>query len=141
MLKRHLAMHKRKLILFLFAILMVGYTTGQTVNSLYYMDNLPQASKLNPARMPNCNFYLNLATVNARVFSSFGPGLILNSNNVINDTLRMPYYNENLWNDFLNQLDDPNSMRFETEVGYGFGFKAKNGYYHFDIRGIDFFFQ
>lgn len=114
-------------------VLMVSAMTGQTNNSLYYMDNLPQASKLNPARMPNCNFYINLPNVAFKTISDIGPQQFITHDNVVNDTLRMPYYNEDLWNNFMDKLNDPISLMFETEVGMGFGFRAGRGYWHFDV--------
>lgn len=113
--------------------LLVSVSKGQTSNSLYYMDNLPQASKLNPARMPNCNFYINIPNVAFKTITDIEPGLFITRDNVVNDTLRMPYYNEDLWNNFMDKLDDPISLMLETEVGLGFGFRAGRGYWHFDL--------
>lgn len=106
---------------------------GQLVNSMYYMDNLPQASKLNPARMPNCNFYINLPNVSTKIMTGLGPQHFLTNDNVVKDTLRMPYYNEDLWDDFMDKLDDPISLMLETEIGFGMGWRKNRGYYHFDI--------
>lgn len=108
-------------------------SSGQLVNSLYYLDNIPQASKLNPARMPRCNFYINWINVNANMFTELGPQHVYNTNNIVDDTLRMPYYNEDMWQNFLNDLHDPVSFSTESEIGLGFGFKTKEGYFHFDL--------
>ena len=122
-----------RFVILVFVIISFTNSQAQLVNSLYYLDNLPQSSKLNPARMPNCNVYLNLVNVNTKLFSDFGPQLVLTQDNVVNDTLRSPRYNQELWENFLDKLDDPMSLKLETEVGIGFGFRAKRGYYHFDI--------
>lgn len=106
---------------------------GQLVNSIYYLDNLPQTSKLNPARMPKCNFYINVMNVNTSLFTELGPQQVLTQDNVVDGVLRMPYYNQTMWDNFVNSLNDPISLRGETEAGLGFGFRAKKGYFHFDI--------
>ncbi|MFB6342220.1 DUF5723 family protein [Saccharicrinis sp. FJH62] len=126
-------MQKIKVIALFIAVFWGLNANGQLVNSLYYMDNLPQASRLNPARMPNCNFYINVMNVGTSMFTELGPQHILTQDNVINDTLRMPYYNETLWNEFLDKLHDPISLNLETEAGMGFGFRAGRGYFHFDL--------
>ncbi|MFB6318928.1 DUF5723 family protein [Saccharicrinis sp. FJH54] len=126
-------MQKIKVIALFVAVFLSMNAKGQLVNSLYYMDNLPQASRLNPARMPNCNFYISMMNVGTSMFTELGPQHVFTQDNVVNDTLRMPFYNETLWNDFLNKLHDPISLNFETEAGVGFGFRAGRGYFHFDL--------
>ena len=131
--KKSRIMQKIKVIALFIAVFFGLNAKGQLVNSLYYMDNLPQASKLNPARMPNCNFYINMLNVGTSMFTELGPQHMLTQDNVINDTLRMPYYNETLWNNFLDKLHDPIALNLETEAGVGFGFRAGRGYFHFDL--------
>ena len=45
---------------------------AQTQNSLYFMDGIPQMNRVNPARQPECGFYIGipgLSPLSTQVFS------------------------------------------------------------------------
>ena len=56
----------KKIIIPILTMLLWQGATAQTSLSLYYMDNVPQVSILNPARQPRCNMYIALPSVSFR---------------------------------------------------------------------------
>jgi len=50
-----------KIIFSLALLIGVGLQTwAQTQNSLYFMNGIPQSNRINPARNPDCGFYIGI---------------------------------------------------------------------------------
>ncbi len=108
---------------------------GQNVSSHYFLDNLPESSKLNPAFMPNCKFYLDLPGIGNSYFgltSDIGIQDVLTSANN-GDLLNLPFNNPALMDDFLGTLSKFSFLETEANINLlGFGFKTDYGYFHFN---------
>lgn len=124
---------KTKIYILLIALGMaLPIAKAQVVSSLYFMDNLPQSSILNPAFAPNYNFYLGLPVinnVNIHLGSDIGLGDI--------------YSNEQfLWNDYANLskpfLENlPKTSYLTTELNtsiFNMGFRSGKGYIHIGVN-------
>lgn len=60
----------KKFIIPILAMLLWQDAAAQSSLSLYYMDNVPQSSLLNPARRPRCNAYVSLVSTSFRFESN-----------------------------------------------------------------------
>ena len=60
----------KRYIIPILAMLLWQGAAAQTSLSLYYMENVPQSSLLNPARMPRCNVYVALPNLTFRAESN-----------------------------------------------------------------------
>ena len=60
----------KKYIISILTILLWQSSIAQTSLSLYYMDNVPQSSLLNPARQPRCNAYVSPISMTFRAESN-----------------------------------------------------------------------
>lgn len=120
-------------------ILLLGSGTmlsGQNVSSHYFLDNLPESNKLNPAFEPNCKFYLDLPGIGN---SYFGFNSDIGFQDVVtmgNDgsTLKLPFNSPELWSQFQGTLNTLSFVESELNVNViGFGFKFNRGYFHFNV--------
>lgn len=108
---------------------------GQNVASHYFLDNLPESSKLNPAFMPNCNFYLDLPGIGstyAGLSSDIGFQDVFSMNKTTG-LLQVPFNSPDLLNSFVNGLNQSSFLETEANINlFGFGFKTDYGYFHFN---------
>lgn len=114
-----------------FLSLSIPVVKGQVATSLYFMDNLPQSSILNPAFDPNYSFYFGLPVIN-------------NTNISLNSDLGLAeiYQNgeffwnsEAAYNNFINELPTTSylSAEFNASV-FNLGFATgESGYLHFSF--------
>lgn len=108
------------------------FAKAQVVSSLYFMDNLPQSSILNPAAAPNYNFYLGIPVinnVNVHFGSDIGLGDIYSNGNYIWNNY------EELYKPFVNEL--PQTSYLTTEINtsvFNMGFRTDNGFMHIAIN-------
>ena len=131
-------MKKHILLSFLIIVSLINnkQVFSQFNSTTYYMQNLPQASQLNPAFQPNCNFYLTVVGLSV----DFGNSS-LNFDNLVTylpeedlfilpfDTLATPEIQDK----FLNSLKPVNSFMNYSNVNVGFGFRAGDNYFSFNV--------
>ncbi|MFP4619983.1 MAG: DUF5723 family protein [Bacteroidales bacterium] len=111
---------------------------AQEVNTLYFMDRIPQMSLMNPARQPVCNFYLNMPGISDINMNLGNNSLTYNDiimESPVNDSLITFLHPDANLDDFLNTLKPKNSFftQFSTNL-LGFGFRAGKGYFSFHAR-------
>lgn len=111
---------------------------AQEVNTLYYMDRIPQMSLMNPARQPVCNFYLNLPGISDVNLNAGNNSLTYNDvimESPVNDSLITFLHPDANVDDFLNTLKPRNSFftQFSTTL-LGFGFRDGERYFSFHAR-------
>lgn len=114
-----------------FLSLSIPTVMGQVATSLYFMDNLPQSSILNPAFDPNYNFYFGLPIIN-NTNVSFTSDITLDD--IYND-------GDYFWNsvegydDFVNNLHETSFFSGEVNSGvFNLGFAVgESGYFHFGL--------
>ena len=105
------------------------------VNTLYYMENVPSRSLLNPAFMPTQNFYIDLPLLSG---ISVGVGdnsfaakdlIFQQGGNVVT-----PFSPNVDRNPFLNVLRPTTSLDMESRINLlGFGFRTKIGFFTFGL--------
>lgn len=123
------------IIICLFAILSINNSKAQNTNTLYFMDNIAERNNMNPAFIPNCNFYLDFIFL-PNLYMTFG-----NNNFIFNDFI----YNQNgkpslFLNSqenidlFYNSLNPATELKFDFGLNIlSFGFKVKKHYFTFDL--------
>ena len=114
-------------------------SAAQEINTLYYMDRIPQMSLMNPGRQPVCNFYLNLPGISDVNMNLGNNSLSYNDvimESPVNDSLITFLHPDANIDDFLNTLKPKNSFftQFSTTL-IGFGFRAGESYFSFHARG------
>ncbi|MBQ8720566.1 MAG: OmpA family protein [Paludibacteraceae bacterium] len=108
---------------------------AQNTNTLYFMDNVAERININPAFMPNCNFYLDFI---------FLPNLYLNAGTnslTLNDLLYMQdgkpvtvFSSQENINKIYNTLSPTTNINFNLGLNIlSFGFRVKKNYFSFDI--------
>ncbi len=107
-------------------------TKAQVVSSLYFMDNLPQASILNPAFSPNYNFYFGLPIIN-------NVNLHLSSDIGLNDIYSNGHYvwnkYEELYKPFVNDLHKTSYISTELNTSlFNMGFRSGKNFIHLAIN-------
>lgn len=112
---------------------------GQYSNVMYYMQSVPQAHFLNPARQPLCNFYFGIPAASS-VFVNYGnnsfdvydlifPGSGPQSDSLI--TILHPSYDIG---EFIDKLKISNLQSADASVSlFSLGFRAKNSYITIDL--------
>ena len=72
------------------------FVSGQITNPLYFMSNVPQSNRINPAYQPNCGFYLGmpfLAPMKLQFSSSsLGVNDLIFPSKAVNDSLITPFH-------------------------------------------------
>ena len=119
----------------LFAIITINISNAQNTNTLYFMDNIAERNNINPAFIPNCNFYLDFIFL-PNLYMNFG-----NNNFIFNDFI----YNQNGTStlflssqqgidQFYNNLAPSTESKFDLGLNIlSFGFKVKKHYFTFDM--------
>lgn len=108
---------------------------SQEPNTLYFMDRVPQASMMNPAFVPKCNFYFGIPASNFHTNINFAPlkfNTIFPYDNV-DKTVGIFMRNDNTKASFLNALSSNNELYtdFQNDILI-FGFRIKEWYFHFN---------
>ena len=109
--------------------------TAQNTNTLYFMDNIAERNNINPAFIPNCNFYLDFI---------FLPNLYFNAgtnNLTFNDLLFMQngkpvtiLSSQRNIDRFYQSLHPTTNANFNLGLNLlSFGFKVKRNYFTFDM--------
>lgn len=108
--------------------LLVPKMKAQVPTSLYFMDNLPQSSMLNPAFDPSYKFYFGMPIIN-------GMNLNLSSDIGFDDVYKNGNFFWNSARDFKAFADNlPTTSFLTAEINtsaLNFGFAAGEGYFHF----------
>ena len=124
------------LLVFISIIPVLSYT--QEVNTLYYMDRIPQVSLMNPAKQPVPNGYLNLPAI-SDINMNIGNNTLTYDDIImespVNDSLITFLHPDANTDDFLNTLKPKNSYftQFSTNL-LGFGFRLGQSYLSFHAR-------
>ncbi len=115
-------------------LLSVISAKAQVATSLYFMDNLPQSSILNPAFSPNYNFYFGLPVINntyVSMSSDIGLGNLYNS-----ESASFAWNSQEDYTKFVNDL--PEVSFFSTELNtnvFSMGFALnEGGYFHLGVN-------
>ncbi|MCX6230441.1 MAG: DUF5723 family protein [Bacteroidetes bacterium] len=104
--------------------------TAQDGNTIYFMNSIPQSNYLNPASLPNCNFYLGFPGLSA-VGASFEIGNFTYNNMFTrraDDSLIIDK------DKLLSSMSDNNKISTDfTEQLFAMGFKIKRNYFSFSV--------
>ena len=124
---------KTKIYILLLAFCTVlPFARAQVVSSLYFMDNLPQSSILNPAFTPNYNFYFGIPVVN-NVNIHFGSDIGLGD--IYSDGQYVWNNYEGLYKPFLKSLAKTSYLTTELNTSiFNMGFRTKKGFIHIAIN-------
>ena len=122
-----------------FFALFGGHTIAQDSQTLYYMNRVPQATMMNPALQPACNFFLGLPVVSSLQLNVGNNRLALTDvimQHPTQDSLITFLHPDAEFNttDFLNKLDDNNFFYedFRTDL-LSFGFRLNTWYFSFNL--------
>lgn len=123
--------HIKYITLLTLLFLLVPRMKAQVPTSLYFMDNLPQSSMLNPAFDPSYKFYFGMPIingVNVNVSSDIGFNDVYNDGNFFWNSAQD-------FTDFANNLPKTSflSAEFNTSA-LNFGFAVDEGYFHFSFN-------
>jgi len=113
------------------------YTWAQTQNSLYFMNGVPQSNRMNPARNPDCGFYIGipiLSTLSTQI----------SSNPLAYEDLIYPHPTEDSLITFLHPLGDQeaflnklkplNVLLADTRTSFiSIGFGTGAGFFTLDL--------
>ncbi len=116
-----------------------GNTMAQDSQTLYYMNRVPQATMMNPAMQPACNFFFGLPVVSSLQLDVGNNRLSLTDvimQHPTQDSLITFLHPAAEFNttDFLNKLDDNNFFYedFRTDL-LSFGFRLNTWYFSFNL--------
>ncbi len=123
-----------------FLILTFTIATVQLVaqsNTMYYLTGAPQVYRLNPATQPQCSFFFGIPVINSFYLetynNSFGLTDVIWNDPVTNEVVH-PLSSEANLNEFLNKLNDDNSLSLELGISpISMGLGIKDMYFTFDI--------
>jgi len=135
-------LHNKIIIILISAIffIMLSFTgKGQSSQTLYFMNRIPQSNHMNPAIQPKCNFFIGLPVVSSVQISTG------NNRYVLSDII-MPHPSQDSLvtflhpeadfdkTDFLSKLGNNNSFyqEFQTDL-LSFGFRANSWYFSFNL--------
>jgi len=120
-------------------ILISKISLAQNSQTLYYMNRIPQATLMNPAIQPSCNFFLGLPAISSIQFGVGNNQLGLTDiimQNPNNDSLITFLHPDAEFDksDFLDKLDENNFFfeDFQTDL-LSFGFRANSWYFSFNL--------
>ena len=113
------------------------YTWAQTQNALYFMNGIPQANKVNPARSPDCGFYIGIPILSP-LSTQFS------SNPLAYEDIIYPHPTEDSLITFLHPLGDQeaflnklkplNVMLADTRTSVlSIGFGTEAGFFSLDL--------
>jgi hypothetical protein len=113
------------------------YTWAQTQNSLYFMNGIPQANRVNPARSPDCGFYIGIP-----ILSTLSTQL--SSNPLAYEDVIYPHPTEDSLITFLHPLGDQeaflkklkplNVLLADTRTSFiSIGFGTEAGFFTLDL--------
>lgn len=105
-------------------------------NTLYFLDGVPDASYLNAARQPECNFFLTLPLVGGS-FNYYNSAFTISDviyPNASGDSLITPFHPDGDINTFLNLFDKTNviSGDYKGHIA-SLGFRVNRMYFTFNI--------
>ena len=116
-----------------------GNAIAQDSQTLYYMNRIPQATMMNPAMQPACNFFLGLPVISSLQLDVGNNRLALTDvimQHPTQDSLITFLHPDATFNttDFLNKLDDNNFFYedFRTDL-LSFGFRLNTWYFSFNL--------
>lgn len=143
---------KKHLFVYIFSCLLALQVSAQYDNTMYFMDRLPQSSRINPAQTPDCKFYMGgLLTP---LFGQLPPSLMLavnipiDYNDVIfhgtgeySDSLITPLHPNANIDDFLKKLRKVNYLSTDLQLDLlNIGFRAgEKNFFTFDVSEKFFF--
>ena len=104
---------------------------GQNPMSLYFMETIPQVSRINPAIQPRANSFVALPSGSFAFSSDLGFNDIYQKNGSNRYTLIERQFD---YNKFHNKLGNAWNIDANTEVNLlGFGFRTQKGYFTFNV--------
>lgn len=116
----------------LLIIMVSGSLFAQNPISLYYLDNIPQSTNINPAKTPRANVFVGFPGVGSIYtrFSSdlFGPDLIQKTSSGYVSLLDDGYDYNKLY-DYIGS--DARFSSMQSITPFSFGFKGKKAYFSF----------
>ena len=143
---------KKHLFVYIFSCLLALQVSAQYDNTMYFMDRLPQSSRINPAQTPDCKFYMGgLLTP---LFGQLPPSLMLAVNTPIDyndvifhgtgeysDSLITPLHPNANIDDFLKKLRKVNYLSTDLQLDLlNIGFRAgEKNFFTFDVSEKFFF--
>ncbi|MEI6554876.1 MAG: DUF5723 family protein [Paludibacter sp.] len=119
-----------KIMLLVLATIVVQQANSQTVNvqqvnTMYFMDNVPQRNNLNPAFQPFSDFYIGLPVVG---FTRLSVG---NSSPILTNFVLDPAGGTD---NFYNSLTDLTTLHTNMQLNLlSFGFRSDNSYWNFSL--------
>lgn len=128
-------MHQPRLLAITCSLLCSIAVIKAQVNTLYYMENVPARTNLNPAFIPVQKFYIDLPVISGVAFS-VGNNSLTAQDIVVKkgDELVSALQQNSDHTPFLNSLKGMNNITSETRVNIlGFGFKTSQGYFTFGL--------
>ncbi len=127
---------KKYIIIFILAIVSLNsFVKAQNTNTLYFMDNIAERNNMNPAFMPNCNFYLDFIFL-PNMYMNFGTNSFM-----LNDLIYMQngqpttfLNSQSSIDKFYNHLPYTSKINFDFGLNIlSFGFKVNKNYFTFDF--------
>ena len=110
----------------------IHFTKAQNPLSLYYLENIPQSTLLNPAMTPRTNFYLGIPGVNTiytSINTNMTSGILQEQSNGQYLIVGQEGFDYSIL--YKDIGDAANITSYQTITPLMFGFKTKNGYFTF----------
>ena len=124
-------MKKRTGIFIIIILTFAFHTKAQNPLSLYYLENIPQTTLLNPAMAPRANFYLGIPGINTIYTSlntNIASGIVQEQSNGYVFLGQDGFDYTDLYKDIG---DAANFSTYQTITPLMLGFRTKNGYFTF----------
>jgi hypothetical protein len=104
---------------------------AQNPSSLYFMETIPQLTRINPAMQPRANGFFALPSVSLNIHSDLAcKDFIQKSGN----QWHLPYEAEYSYKDLYKRIGNSYDLMFNSEIAlFGFGFRMGKGYLSFTV--------
>jgi hypothetical protein len=118
-------------------LLIEGPELSGQVNTLYYMDGIPQSYFLNPATQPQCNIFIGVPVASSQYYNFYNSSIRLDDmfwNDAASGEVLHAFHPDADVADFIAGFDDENYLTGDLFVNLlSFGFRVREMYFALDI--------
>ena len=106
---------------------------AQNTSTMYFMENIAERNNMNPAFIPNCNFYFDFIVLPNLYMNMETNGLVFNDLLYKQNGIATSFLAQSQIDNFYNSLAPSTRLSFNTNINIlSFGFRIKKHYFTFD---------
>ena len=103
---------------------------AQNTSTMYFMENIAERNNMNPAFIPNCNFYFDFIVLPNLYMNMETNGLVFNDLLYKQNGIATSFLAQSQIDNFYNSLAPSTRLSFNTNINIlSFGFRIKKHYF------------